>query len=63
MDLMALLGLLILVALVWWVLQQFAPQLPPFVATILYVVLVIVVVIALCQIIGIPLPLRVGRTG
>jgi len=60
---MSLLGLLILVALVWWVLQQFAPSLPPFVATILYVVLVIVVVVALCQIIGIPLPLRVGRTG
>lgn len=59
MDLMALLGLLIVVALVWWVLGQFSGQLPPLIVTILYVV--IVAVVALCQILGIPLPLRVGR--
>jgi hypothetical protein len=61
MDLTAILGLIIVIALVWWALGQFSGQLPPLIVTICYVVLVIVAVVVLCNILGIPLPLRVGR--
>jgi len=61
MDLTSILGLIIVIALIWWVLGQFSAQLPPLIVTICYVVLVIVAVVALCNIIGIPLPLRIGR--
>lgn len=61
MDLMSLLGLCVLVALVFFVLKQFGGDLPPLITKIIYTVLVIVVVIALCQMLGIPLPGRISR--
>ena len=60
MDLMALLGLCVFVALIFFVLNQFGGELPPLILKIIYVVLVIVVVLALCSMLGIPLPSRLG---
>lgn len=63
MDILGILGLLILVALAWWVLQQFSAQLPPLLVTICYVVLVIVAVIALCNMLGIPIGIPLSLRG
>jgi hypothetical protein len=57
---MALLGLLIFIALIWFVVKHFSAYVPPLVATIVYVVLVIICVIALCNILGIPMPTRLN---
>jgi len=59
MDLRALLGLLVVVALCWWALKQFGSYLPDILVTILYVVLVVVAVVMLCGVLGIPLPVRI----
>lgn len=53
---LALAGLVIVVALAWWALQEVKPFLPNLLWVALYVLLVVVAIVALCRIIGVPLP-------
>jgi len=59
--LISLLIFVLVVALVWWVINQLLPMLPlpPFVAKIVYIVFVVIVVIMLIHLISGGLP--VGR--
>lgn len=54
--LLALAGLVIVVVLAWFVLEQVKPYLPNLLYILLYVVLVIAAIVALCRILSIPLP-------
>lgn len=54
--LLALAGLVIVVALGWFVLEQVKQYLPNLLYVLLYVVLVIAAIVALCRIVGVPLP-------
>jgi type IV secretory pathway TrbL component len=58
MDLRALFGVLIVIALCWWALRTFGSKLPDILVTILTIVLVVVSVVWVCQAVGIPLPIH-----